>query len=213
LPWVATATGGFAKFNGSSWTPFWTGNSNLPDDKLYALAIDQQDIKWIGTQDSGLVKYDDVSWKVFKTTNSGIPKNYAVSITIDAFNNKWIGTINGGLAVFNETGIVEVPNEKNILVNNFNLFQNYPNPFNPTTSIHYVVGGYEYVSLKVYDLLANEVASLVDEYKPSGSYEVVFNASLFSSGISSRGGYASGAYFYQLKAGSFIETKKMILIK
>jgi hypothetical protein len=62
-------------------------------------------------------------------------------------------------------------------------------------------------------LLGNEVASLADEYKQSGIYEVVFNAANLSGGISAKGGYASGVYFYQLKAGLFIETKKMILIK
>ncbi len=91
----------------------------------------------------------------------------------------------------------------------FTLDQNYPNPFNPTTTIRYAIsllGGDErggFVTLKVYDVLGNEVATLVDEYKPAGSYEVNFNAS----------GLASGVYYYQLKVGSLAETKKLILMK
>jgi len=86
---------------------------------------------------------------------------------------------------------------------NFQLQQNYPNPFNPSTKINYQIGKESLVQLKVYDVLGNKVARLVDEYKTSGSYEVEFNASKFSSGI----------YFYKLQAGGFVETKKMILLR
>jgi hypothetical protein len=90
-----------------------------------------------------------------------------------------------------------------ILPNGFSLSQNFPNPFNPTTSIKYLISSNSRVSLKVYDVLGNEVATLVDEFKSVGSYETDFNASSLSSGI----------YFYKLQAGSFSETKKMILLK
>lgn len=85
----------------------------------------------------------------------------------------------------------------------FNLEQNYPNPFNPSTSIQYQISNISNVSLKVYDVLGNEVATLVNEEKPAGSYEVEFNASQLSSGI----------YFYQLSSGSFMQTRKMIFAK
>jgi len=83
------------------------------------------------------------------------------------------------------------------------LDQNYPNPFNPSTKIHYAINSTQFVSLKVYDVLGNEVATLVDEYRNAGSYEINFNASSLSSGI----------YFYKLNAGSFVDSKKMILMK
>ncbi len=92
----------------------------------------------------------------------------------------------------------------------FNLYQNYPNPFNPTTKISWqsTVGSHQ--TLKVYDVLGKELATLTDEFKSAGSYEVNFNAS----------GLSSGIYFYRLtihsdklQAKSFIETKKMILLK
>jgi hypothetical protein len=69
------------------------------------------------------------------------------------------------------------------------------------------------VTLKIYDILGNEVATLVNEEKQPGVYEVEFNALSLSGSVSAKGGYASGVYFYQLKAGSFVQSKKMILLK
>ena len=90
----------------------------------------------------------------------------------------------------------------------FALEQNYPNPFNPSTKIKFEIpdqvrNDRNLVTLKVYDVLGNEVATLVNEEKPAGEYEVEFDASSLPSGV----------YFYHLKAGSFIETKKMIFLK
>lgn len=83
------------------------------------------------------------------------------------------------------------------------LAQNYPNPFNPTTRIVYQIPKASEVKLKVYDMLGREVETLVSGVQQAGRYEVIFNASRL----------ASGVYFYRLKAGSFIETKKMLLVK
>jgi len=85
----------------------------------------------------------------------------------------------------------------------FILFQNYPNPFNPRTRIQYSVPSTQYVSLKVYDLLGRELSTLVSEVKPPGSYTVEWDAE----------GLASGVYFYRLKAGDFVETKKLVLLR
>jgi Secretion system C-terminal sorting domain len=97
---------------------------------------------------------------------------------------------------------VSVLNNKN-LPKRFSLLQNYPNPFNPSTTINYQIPTSGMVSIKVYDVLGKEVATLVNEEKPAGSYEANFNAANLSSGI----------YFYKIQSGSFIETKKMILLK
>jgi len=83
------------------------------------------------------------------------------------------------------------------------LFQNYPNPFNPSTKITYTIPELSFITLKVYDVLGKEIATLVNEEKPAGNYEVEFDSSELTSGI----------YFYRLQAGSFVETKKMILLK
>ena len=105
--------------------------------------------------------------------------------------------------VFEQTTGVPDEQEENIIPDNFELSQNYPNPFNPSTTIRYSIPELSNVELKVYDILGSEVASLVNEEKDSGVYTVSFDASNLSSGI----------YLYRLQAGSFIQTKKMILIK
>jgi hypothetical protein len=100
-------------------------------------------------------------------------------------------------------GITDGEEDKNILPLKFDLLQNYPNPFNPSTKISWQSSVSSHQTLKVYDVLGNEIATLVDEYRNAGSYEVNFNATRLSSGV----------YFYKLQSGSFIETKKMILMK
>lgn len=118
--------------------------------------------------------------------------------------------------IWNET--LSIYQENNLPMG-FSLSQNYPNPFNPATRIQYQVspgtqtqwgaGSNSYVTLKVYDVLGNEVATLVDEYKPAGTYEVEFPNLETRHGVS----LPSGVYFYQLKAGDFVETKKMLLLR
>jgi hypothetical protein len=118
--------------------------------------------------------------------------------------------------------ITSVTYEDNPLPDEFVLYQNYPNPFNPATTIKYSIPAYskQYsvnssqnpassiqnqvpVSLKVYDVLGKEVATLVNDYQRPGSYQVKFDAS----------GFASGVYFYKLTAGKYIVTKKMLLLR
>ena len=96
---------------------------------------------------------------------------------------------------------------------NFELSQNYPNPFNPSTSIRYQVSSIAQVTLKVYDVLGNEVATLVNEEKPAGSYEVDFSAISGSASGRNASQLSSGIYLYKLTAGNFIQTRKMILVK
>ncbi len=115
-------------------------------------------------------------------------------------------TINGysewSPAWFFFTGEISNVNESGVLYE-FKLTQNYPNPFNPSTTIKYQIPELSYVTLKVYDVLGNQVATIANGEKLAGSYEASFNAKRLSSGI----------YFYRLQAGSFVETKKMLLIK
>ncbi|NNG26851.1 MAG: T9SS type A sorting domain-containing protein [Ignavibacteriaceae bacterium] len=92
---------------------------------------------------------------------------------------------------------------RDAVVDKFNLDQNYPNPFNPSTVIQYSIPTSSFTQLSVFDVLGNEVAKLVNEEKPEGKYEVEFNAE----------GLTSGVYFYKLNAGSFVSTKKMLLLK
>jgi hypothetical protein len=94
-------------------------------------------------------------------------------------------------------------NAVNQLPRNYSLSQNYPNPFNPTTNISYQLPASSFTTLKVYDLLGREIATLVNEQKSAGTHTATFNAAALSSGM----------YFYQIKAGSFTETKKLVILK
>ncbi len=107
-------------------------------------------------------------------------------------------------------GTFEYSNEIEVNVtapNEFALHQNYPNPFNPTTVISWQSPVGSWQTLKVYDVLGNEVATLVDEYREAGRYKVEFQSAVGNRQLT------SGIYFYQLKAGSFVETRKMMLIE
>ncbi|HSW54955.1 MAG TPA: AGE family epimerase/isomerase [Ignavibacteriaceae bacterium] len=103
--------------------------------------------------------------------------------------------------------ITNIASDQIAVADGFELMQNYPNPFNPSTNIEFRIVDFGFVSLKVYDVLGNEVAILVNEEKPAGRYEVEFNPA------SSIKYPASGVYFYRLQSGGYIETKKMLLLK
>jgi hypothetical protein len=95
----------------------------------------------------------------------------------------------------------------------FALEQNYPNPFNPVTHIRYQISDLRYVKLTVYDLLGREVAVLVDEEKPPGSYDVQFSAKGGSASGRDASGLSSGVYFYRLQAADFTQTKRLLLLR
>lgn len=85
----------------------------------------------------------------------------------------------------------------------FKLEQNYPNPFNPSTIIQYAIRSRQFVTIKVYDILGNDITTLVNDYRDAGIYNVQFTMH----------NLASGNYFYTLQAGDFVESKTMILLK
>jgi len=99
--------------------------------------------------------------------------------------------------------IVGIDDERAGLPAEFVLSQNYPNPFNPVTNISFSLSSSGNVSLRIYNLLGEEVARLVDGYKQAGEYNTQWNASKFASGI----------YFYRLQASAFVQTRKMVLLK
>jgi hypothetical protein len=111
--------------------------------------------------------------------------------------------------VSKDSGIVTGIHEESVVPLSFKLEQNYPNPFNPTTKIKYSIPSSTEtrhalsVQLKIYDILGRELATLVNETKAPGNYEIEFNATALPSGV----------YFYTIKAGSYMDTKKMVLLK
>jgi hypothetical protein len=190
---------GLVKYDGDEWTVITTENSNLPTEHVWNLVADSLGNLWMSGE--GLLKYDGNDFIHYTPQNSGLYSTNIRGIQIDEFNNKWIVHPNA-ISVFNEDGVTSV-REEHQLPNAFKLQQNFPNPFNPSTSIQYELNSRQFVTLKVYDVLGNEVAILINEEKPAGIYEVKFNGT----------GLPSGIYFYRLQTESFIETKKMVLLK
>jgi len=133
--------------------------------------------------------------------NSNSPKSYSFvddNITAGKYSYRLKQIDNDGQFEYSKTIEVDMNGVKK-----FELNQNYPNPFNPTTSIRYAIDSRQFVSLKVYNLLGKEVATLINENKEAGNYMVNFDASNLPSGV----------YLYKLQAGEFIQTKKMTLVK
>ena len=180
-----------------------------------------------GADDYATIKYnpDGVEqWVVRYDSGPGDTFDLAAALAVDASNNVYVtgksSEVGGSLITTVRYIQVLITDQENNEggTKEFILDQNYPNPFNPSTNIGYRISDRGFVLLKVYDVLGNEVATLVNEEKPAGSYEVEFDSHSgevrnLTSGISAGGGYASGIYFYKLQAGSFVETKKMILMK
>jgi hypothetical protein len=149
---------------------------------------------------------------IIKTTDSGTTwtqqssgtSNYLQGISFTDINNgvavgvqgTILRTTNGGVTFVEEEDIDGVPTD-------FLLLQNFPNPFNPSTNIKYSIPEASFVQLKVYDVLGNEVAILINEAQSMGNYKTDFTGINITSGI----------YFYTLRAGSFVQTKKMLLLK
>ncbi len=134
----------------------------------------------------------NIDWNLLSGTQSGI-------ITISS-NDPDEPTVNVEVTAI---GVTDVTQQDNPAPSNYFIEQNFPNPFNPDTKIKYSIPQVSHVELRVFDILGNEIATLVNEEKGIGVYEVDFNASSLSSGI----------YIYNLKAGEFVSTKKMMVVK
>ncbi|HEX7357423.1 MAG TPA: T9SS type A sorting domain-containing protein [Ignavibacteriaceae bacterium] len=176
---------------------------NVADTKIFKDIISYQN-KLIASVafNSIMISYDDGNnWNSF---DEGIMTDWTFSGLVIKGSYIWaLRDFFGNAYIRPLSDITEVENENIDSANSFILNQNYPNPFNPTTKISYLLSESGNVTLKIYDVLGNEVATLVDEEKPAGEYQVEFDAS----------GFSSGVYYYRLQTESYIETKKMILLK
>ncbi|MDL1893142.1 T9SS type A sorting domain-containing protein, partial [Sphingobacteriales bacterium CHB3] len=149
----------------------------------------------------GILKSTDwgATWFAY---NNGLPTTRLTSLLLSPYSDTmFVSTETHG--VLKVWGFLTDVAEKNVVPARFELMQNYPNPFNPATIIRFQIPNSNHVTLKVYDLLGREVETLVDEEKHAGNHEVTWNAAEFASGI----------YFYQLKAGGYNATRKMFLIR
>lgn len=174
----------------------------------------------------------EIGWQVFTISNLSVNGEFFVSIQYDGFNRPYIGAANppGNQRAYESngsswwkltspydytlymratvqtlTGDIEISTE---VPSNFEILQNYPNPFNPTTKIAYSLPKSENVSLIVYDISGKVIAKLIDNFQNAGTYSVTWN------GKNTNGeNVSSGVYFYEIKAGEFKATKKMLLLK
>ena len=202
-------------------TNIWTKKADMPTSRATSAAVTDGMIYAIGGVNYGggpglstVEVYDPVSDKWTTKTAMPTPRKFLSCCAAEGKIYAVGGVNSGGSALAtveiydpaldDTTNIVSVGNDNNSSVPaTFRLEQNYPNPFNPTTKVGFRISDFGFVSLKVFDLLGREVAILVNEEKPAGSYEVTWNAANLPSGV----------YFYQLKAGDFVETKKLVLMK
>lgn len=216
--------------NGATWTIFCSSNDYLYIDHTRSTdnGITWEEIPDIGpfpcyAENSvghifkGTRSYGTGIWRStdfgdsWEAINTNLPTLEIWSLAVDSEDYLYAGTGGYSMCKTTTSTVTSVENEKHTPTT-FCLEQNYPNPFNPSTTISWQMPKAGLVTLKIFDVLGNEVAILVDEYRPAGNYEVEFNTNSHS-GLSGIRGLTSGVYFYQLRAGSFIQTKKMILLK
>ena len=186
---------------GVNWTDI---SGNMPDVPVNSIIIDynRDSSLYIGT-DAGVFFTLNLgnNWMVLGTD---LPNSPVFDLNYHQPTKKLVaGTHGRSLFEFDLSLITGVDQEINSVVNDFVLYQNYPNPFNPSTKIEFSISKTEFVSLKVFDVLGEEVATLVNEEMSPGTHSIEFIASKLS----------SGTYFYKLQAGEKTEVRKMLLLK
>ena len=186
---------------GTTWSDI---SSNLPDAPVNAFAVDPIEPArlYLGNDVGMYVSFNSgMNWWVL---GEGLPVLPVGDIKIHPTTRELVaGTYGRSMYKIDLNLIPSNVKSSGLMVSGFTLEQNYPNPFNPKTVIGYQLSVSSDVSLKVFDILGNEITTLVNEHRTAGSYEIDFDAS----------GLTSGVYFYKLMTDSFSETKKMILLR
>ncbi len=221
--WFASANAGYWGNTPAQITPVGDGSSyaefklGLPVNAIYELygwwvssSNRCQDTPFIITHKNGkdTVRVNQVQngsmWKLIGTyqfssdtsqkviiSNAGTPGTSTTYVVADA------------IKLVSYDPATPVDEEKNFIPTEFELYQNYPNPFNPTTNIQYAIANRQYVTIKIFDILGKEIATLVNGFKSTGKYEIIFDASKLSTGI----------YFYKLTSGNINLIRKMVLLR
>ena len=183
----------------------WTHQTNgIPSNYIYPIAmiINGAGKIYVGTIGGYGVFTSSDDGESWDTLNSGLGNIWVNCFAMDSSGVLYCGTEAHGIFK-SKSSTTLINNVSSKIPDRYELIQNYPNPFNPTTTINYSIAKESFVTIKVYDFLGREIKTLVNEEKPAGSYDVTFNANNLSSGI----------YFYAIKAGDFVQAKKMILLK
>lgn len=174
---------------------------SLPNNFTWLLAIDSQGHVFAGTEKSGVLRSIDngVTWEPI---NSGLPHLDVRALALnDSMKQIFAGT--NGKGVFVATLKTSVQESAQAMPSSFELAQNHPNPFNPSTTIAFSLSRASHVTLKIFNALGEEIATLVDEKRNAGRHQVVWEAK----------GVASGIYFYHLQSEQGALTRKMILVR
>lgn len=185
-----------SKDNGISWLPI--GPQNI---SITSLVVNSEDKIFAGSDTSGIFESTNqgVNWT---SINTGLTNLKIQSLFLDTNGSLYAGTPQGLFKTLTST-VTGVQNVQSSTPQNYSLSQNYPNPFNPTTTIEYSIPKTSFVTLKVYDVLGREVAVLVNQEKNPGLYKITFDG----------GSLSSGVYFYRIKTGEFISSKKLLFLK
>lgn len=183
----------------------WTNISgNLPDAPLNAFAVDLRSphVIYAGGDVGAFVSFD--IGETWEPIGEGLPVVSVYDMKIHPTANYLaVGTHGRSMYKIDLYSVVGIKPGEPVSPYGYNLVQNYPNPFNPATTIEYSLPQAEFVSLKIYDLLGQELKSILNEIKPAGNHKITFSAE----------GLSSGIYLYSIEAGKFKQTRKMVYIK
>lgn len=194
-------TNGEGVYKSTDFGETWEVNIPAVYTSVDAIAFNSNNHLLIGGEISGcyLSTNEGIDWI---ERNVGLPSTFINTIYMDNDDFAYVGLSNNG--IYKSTGpVTSIPLEMSNYPLLYSLYQNYPNPFNPSTIIKYSLKNDGKVSLKIFNSLGEEVRTLVNEIKSAGIYEAEFNASNLPSGV----------YIYSIQSGSFVSSKKMILLK
>jgi hypothetical protein len=201
LPWISVD-----RITGYIWILFYDGrnySNGIYNDAYIARSTDG------GSTFQNVKISNNISWTLSQIWNGDY-------IGITAYNNKvrpvWTASLGYGYSnlytAIIDTFTIGVRSISSSEPGTFMLYQNYPNPFNPVTTIRYQIKDSRFVTLKVYDVLGKEIATLVNEFQKAGTYETQFPNNQYTINQ-----LASGVYFYRIRAEDYSDTKKLMLLK
>ena len=185
--------------SGASWT---SSSGGLTSTSVTAIVQNADGIFFAATADSGVFRSENggATWTL---SSDGLTNLNINTMVIDQNGYLYVAATNGGLFRTNESTVLSVHEISGRTPERFLLAQNYPNPFNPATKIEFQVRNRGFVTLKIYNLLGNEVATLVSEELQPGTYSTSWDASNMPSGV----------YFSRLQSGTFVQSRKIVLMK